>query len=165
MSLRVRGFDAEADRTAGGLEKIPDVRELEFTRRRVLARAAHEGGDFRGGDANSNGIHGSEPDDASRVENEDSRFGDAALFLGVVDVPVLNDTARGVAQNGEWQMQCAADSLRFLRRIHGDGDHIRADGTEFVVVINILRQLAKTEGSPMASIEKEDQRAAGGQFG
>ena len=141
------------------------ARKYELATGRILARVPQEGSDFRRGNARGNGVNGRETDEASGIEDENRRFGNAAFLPGIVNVPVLDYTTICVAQDGERQMQFAPHGFRFFGRVDGDRGEICAARTNFLIVVAVIRQLAETEGSPMASIEKEDKRATGGQLG
>lgn len=147
------------------MEKIAETRECEFATGRVFACLPQEGSDFRRGHARGNGVNGRETNEATWIEDENRRFGNAAFLPGIVNVPVLDYTTICVAQDGERQMQFAPHGFRFFGRVDGDRGEICAARTNFLIVVAVIRQLAETEGSPMASIEKKDKRAIGGQFG
>lgn len=139
--------------------------KYELATGRVFACLPQEGSDFRRGHARGNSVNGRETDEASGIEDENRRFGNAAFLLGIVDVPVLDYTTICVAQDGERQMQFAPNGFRFFGRVDGNRDEICAARTNFLIVVAVIRQLAETEGSPMASIEYEGKRATGGQLG
>lgn len=141
------------------------ARKYELATGRILARVPQEGSDFRRGHARGNGVNGRETNEASGIEDENRRFGNAAFLLGVVNVPLLDNATICVAQDAEGQAQFAPHGFGFVGRVDGDRDEICAARTNFLIVVAIIRQLAETEGSPMAPIEKEDKRATGGQFG
>lgn len=147
------------------MEKIAETRECEFATGRVFACLPQEGSDFRRGHARGNGVNGRETDEASGIEDENRRFGDAAFLPGIVNVPVLDNATSCVAQDAEGQAQFAPHGFGFFGRVDGDRGEICAARANFLIAAAVIRQLAETEGSPMASIEKEDKRATGGQLG
>lgn len=141
------------------------ARKYELATGRILAHVPQEGSDFRSGNARGNSVNGRETDEASGIEDENRRFGNAAFLPGIVNVPVLDNATICVAQDGERQMQFAPNGFGFFGRVDGNRDEICAARTNFLIAAAVIRQLAETEGSPMASIEKEDKRATGGQLG
>lgn len=141
------------------------ARKYELATGRILAHVPQEGSDFRRWNARGNGVNGRETDEASGIEDENRRFGNAAFLPGIVNVPVLDNATICVAQDREGQVQFAPHGFGFFGRVDGNRDEICAARTNFLIAAAVIRQLAETEGSPMASIEKEDKRATGGQLG
>jgi hypothetical protein len=76
-------------------------------------------------------------------------------------VPFPDDAACRVAQDHERQPQVPAHRLGRLGRIDRHRHDISAGGPDFAIAVAVVRQLAEAEGSPMAAVEQEYQRASG----
>lgn len=99
-------------------------------------------------------------DAAVTVDDEGGWLRDTPVFPWVVKTPLLHDTAVGVSQDREGQGEVSPQRLRLCGCIDGDDDQISARSADGVVVIAVVRQLAVTKRSPMASIEQQDHRPA-----
>jgi hypothetical protein len=53
----------------------------------------------------------------------------------------------------------------FIWRINGNGNYVGASRADFFVVRSVVRQLAEAEGSPIAAVEKENERILRNQIG
>ncbi len=104
-------------------------------------------------------VDGSKADGSVGRKDEDSWFGDASFFTGIVDVPLAYHVTLGVRQDWKGKIQVAAHGLGLIRRIHRNGHHIRAGGAEGWIEIAIFHQLAETEGSPVPAIEEKHKRS------
>lgn len=81
------------------------------------------------------------------------------MFAGIVNVPIADDAALGIAQDRKGQIELAAHPFRFLLWIYGNSEDACSRRTNGVVVLTIIRQLAEAERSPVATIKKQYHRA------
>ena len=94
---------------------------------------------------------------SDRIDDEYCRLGNATLLLGIIDAPIFDHLPFGIAQNRKRQPEFAPHSFGFDRWIDGYGHHIGPGRADFCVMIAVIRQLAETEWSPGAAIEKKHQ--------
>ena len=130
---------------------------------RRCRRRLQKADDLWRGRAARHAVHRHVADDAVGIDDEHGRLRDAAPLAGVVDAPFPDDAAFRVAQNHERQPQVPPHCLGRLRRIDRHRHNISAAVPDFAVVVAVVRQLTEAEGSPVAAIEEERQRASGDQ--
>jgi hypothetical protein len=151
------------DGVANGTKEVTETRKVEFAVSRALAAGGlKDSHDFRGGDPRSNFVNGRVTHGAVAIDDENGRFRDAAFFAGVVNAPLLHHAPFRVAQNRKRQVKLLPYRLRFLWRIDGNGNEVRAGRANFFIVLPVFRQLAEAERSPVAAIKQENERTGGG---
>jgi len=149
-------------RTAHRAKEIARARNQPAALRRANAIVRGEqGDDLTGGNARRDLIYRDVAHYPAGIENEYGRFRYASLFRSVIDAPFPGHAAMRVAQDREIEVKFITDSLGFFRVIDGNGGEIRASRANGQLLVAIVRQLAKAEGSPMPAVENQHQRVGG----
>jgi len=110
---------------------------------------------FGSRNACGDGIYRGEAHRAIPVDQKSRGLGNSVLFPRIVDVPLDDHSPPGVAQDGEGKIQIATHGPRFFLGVHRHGSDTGAGRADRGVVVAVVRQLAKAEGSPIAAIEQQ----------
>jgi len=157
--------DAETNRVASRAEEVArtwnDCPAMRWQMGSFLSEQAH---DLRSRHPRRNFIHRNAANYAPGIQNEHRGLRDAALFARIVDAPLAHHRPLRITQNRERQSQLVAHSLRFFRRVHGNGDQLCARRANRRILLAIVRQLAEAERSPVATIKKQHQRTRRAKF-
>ena len=140
------------------------MRDVNLAFRFVLSSTAENANDFARRNPCRDVIYFGILDGPIAIDDEYYRLGNATLLLGIINTPILDHPPLGIAQNGKGQPQLAADCFGFDWRIDAHGHNVGPGRADFLVMIAVIRQLAKTEWSPIAAIEDKRQAASRNQF-
>jgi hypothetical protein len=158
------GFGARANHISDRAKKIADARDVNFALSFVLCTAAENANDFARWNPRRDVIYFGMLDGPIAIDDEHYRLGNAALFLGIINTPFLNHPPFCIAQNRKGELQLAPHCFGFDWRIDAHGHNVGPGRAYFLVMIAVIRQLAKTEWSPIAAIEDKRQTASRNQF-
>lgn len=99
--------------------------------------------------------------DAGAVDEEFGWTGDVVAVGSGCDVHQIvaaDNVQIGIREKGEAVASLAAQGRGDLRRVNADGDGTNAERLEFLKLLLDASQLEETEGSPVATIENQEDR-------